>query len=209
MEKGKLVIVSGFSGVGKGTVVKELVEKYDDCVVSVSATTRSPRKNEIDGVHYFFKTKEDFETMIQEGELLEYAQYVDNYYGTPLEFVNENRNRGIHVILEIETQGALKVKEKSADAKLVFILPPSAAELKNRLAGRGTETEEVIRKRLQRAAEETEYIDDYECYVVNDKVAECVEEIREILDDTFHQKVDEIFINQIKKEICEFSKGEF
>lgn len=209
MEQGKLIIISGFSGVGKGTVVRNVIEKYDDCVVSVSATTRDPRENEINGEHYFFKTKQEFEKMIEEDKLLEYAKYVDNYYGTPLDFVNDKRSNGINVILEIEMQGALEVKEKVDDAKLVFILPPSAAELKKRLIGRGTETEDVIKKRLMRAAEETEYIDSYEYYVVNDSLEECVEDIRSILDDKFDNKLDESFINDIKKELCAFSKGEF
>lgn len=209
MERGKLIIVSGFSGVGKGTVVKKLLEDYNDCAVSISATTRSPRENEIDGVHYFYKTREEFEEMISNDQLLEYAEYVGNYYGTPSQFVNEQRDKGIHVILEIEMQGALKVKEKARDSKLVFILPPSAKELKNRLVGRGTETEAVIAQRLQRAAEETSYIDSYEYYVVNDDLQECVEDIRSILDDKFDNKLEEGFIANIKKEISVFSKGEF
>lgn len=209
MKRGKLIIVSGFSGVGKGTVVKKLLEDYNDCTVSISATTRSPRENEIDGVHYFYKTKEEFEKMISDNQLLEYAEYVGNYYGTPMKFVDEQRNKGIHVILEIEMQGALKVKEKVNDAKLVFILPPSAAELKNRLIGRGTESEAVIAQRLQRAYEETSYIDNYEYYVVNDDLQECVEDIRSILDDKFDNKLEEGFITNIKKEIGIFSKGEF
>lgn len=209
MNKGKLIVVSGFSGVGKGTVVKRLLDKYDDCVVSISATTRSPREGEIDGVHYFYKTREQFEDMIANGQMLEYAEYVGNYYGTPADFVNEKRDQGIHVILEIEMQGALKVKEKAKDAQLVFILPPSACELKGRLVGRGTETDEVIGQRLSRAAEETEFIDSYEHYVVNDDLEECVEDIRSILDDKFDNKLESSFINNIKKEICVFSKGEF
>lgn len=209
MERGKLIIVSGFSGVGKGTVVKKLLEDYNDCAVSISATTRSPRENEIDGVHYFYKTREEFEEMISNDQLLEYAEYVGNYYGTPSQFVNEQRDKGIHVILEIEMQGALKVKEKARDSKLVFILPPSAKELKSRLVGRGTETEAVIAQRLQRAAEETSYIDSYEYYVVNDDLQECVEDIRSILDDKFDNKLEEGFIANIKKEISVFSKGEF
>lgn len=209
MEKGKLIILSGFSGVGKGTVVKRLVEKYDDIVVSVSATTRAPRDGEIDGIHYFFKTREEFEKMIAEDKLLEYAEYVENYYGTPMEFVNDKRANGINVILEIEMQGALKVKEKVKDALLVFILPPSAGELKNRLIGRGTESEEVISQRLKRASEEVSYIEHYEYYVVNDEIDDCVNSIRNIVDDNFDNKLEESFINNIKREISVFSKGEF
>lgn len=209
MKKGKLLILSGFSGVGKGTVVRQLIEKYDDFVVSVSATTRVPRDGEIDGVHYFYKTREEFEQMIAEDRLLEYAEYVGNYYGTPIDFVNEKREKGIHVILEIEMQGALKVKEKVKDALLVFILPPSAEELKNRLVGRGTESEEVIARRLKRASEEVSYMDNYEYYVVNDVLDDCVGEIRNIVDNNLNNKLEESFINNIKKEICVFSKGVF
>lgn len=209
MKKGKLIILSGFSGVGKGTVVKKLIEKYDDFVISVSATTRAPREGEIDGVHYFYKSRDEFEKMIAEDKLLEHAEYVGNYYGTPIDFVNDKREQGINVILEIEMQGALKVKEKVKDALLVFILPPSANELKSRLVGRGTESEEVIEQRLQRASEEVSYIDNYEYYVVNDELDDCVETIRNIVDNNFDNKLEESFINNIKKEICVFSKGEF
>lgn len=209
MKKGKLIILSGFSGVGKGTVVKKLIEKYDDFVISVSATTRAPREGEIDGVHYFYKSRDEFEKMIAEEKLLEHAEYVGNYYGTPIDFVNDKREQGINVILEIEMQGALKVKEKVKDALLVFILPPSANELKSRLVGRGTESEEVIEQRLQRASEEVSYIDNYEYYVVNDELDDCVETIRNIVDNNFDNKLEESFINNIKKEICVFSKGEF
>lgn len=209
MEKGKLIIVSGFSGVGKGTVVKKLLEQYDDCVVSISATTRNPRENEVDGTHYFFKSKREFEEMIRDDKLLEYAEYVGNYYGTPSDFVEENREKGIHVILEIEMQGALKVKNKVPDARLVFILPPSAEELKNRLVGRGTETKDVIEQRLKRASEETKYIDHYEYFVVNDILDDCVKDVHNIMDDKYDNKLDESFINNIKNEISIFSKGEF
>ena len=138
--KGILIVLSGFSGSGKGTIMKELMKKYSDqYALSISATTRSPRPGETDGVEYFFRTKEQFEKMIADDELIEYAKYVDNYYGTPKAYVEEQLAAGKDVILEIEIQGALKVKEKFPDTLLMFVTPPSAEELKNRLVGRGTE----------------------------------------------------------------------
>lgn len=151
MSKGILVVVSGFSGSGKGTVMKRLMEKYDNYALSVSVTTRSPRPGEKDGEAYFFRTKEEFEQMIQEDGLIEYAQYVENYYGTPRKYVEEQLASGKDVILEIEIQGAMKIREKFPDTLLVFVCPPSMEELKNRLVGRGTETLDVINGRLRRA----------------------------------------------------------
>ena len=143
-KEGILVVVSGFSGAGKGTIMKQLLKTYDNYALSVSATTRKPREGEVHGREYFFVTKEEFEKKIAEGELIEYAKYVDNYYGTPTDFVMEQRRMGKDVILEIEIQGALKVKEKYPDTLLLFVLPPSAATLKERLIGRGTEELSVI-----------------------------------------------------------------
>ena len=152
--KGCLVIISGFSGAGKGTVVKALMERFDCYALSISATTRQPRPGEENGREYFFKTKEEFEELIRQDALYEYAQYVSNYYGTPKAYVEEQLEAGKDVILEIEVQGALKVKEKNPDALLLFVTPPSAQELKRRLEGRGTETPEVIEERMARAAQE-------------------------------------------------------
>ena len=148
--KGLLIVISGFSGVGKGTLVKRLVESYDNYALSVSMTTRAPRDGEKDGVSYFFVDKETFEETIARDGLVEYASYVGNYYGTPKAWVEEQLESGRDVVLEIEVQGALKVKEKFPDALLLFLLPPSAAELKRRLEKRGTETAEVIAQRLKR-----------------------------------------------------------
>ena len=153
-EKGILIVVSGFSGSGKGTIMKELLKQYDNYALSISATTRNPRPGEEDGREYFFKTVEDFEKMIAKEELIEYARYVDNYYGTPRAYVEEQLEAGKDVILEIEIQGALKVKEKFPDTLLLFVTPPSAEELKSRLVGRGTETMDVIEFRMKRAKEE-------------------------------------------------------
>ena len=160
-------MVSGFSGSGKGTIMKELMKKYaDSSALSISATTRNPRPGETDGVEYFFRTKEQFEQMIKDDALIEYAQFVGNYYGTPKAYVEEQLEAGKDVILEIEIQGALKVKEKFPDTLLLFVTPPSAKELKNRLIGRGTETMDVIESRLARAVEEAEGIESYDYLVV-------------------------------------------
>ena len=155
MSRGVLVVVSGFSGAGKGTVMKRLLEKYDNYALSISVTTRKPRPGEEDGREYFFRTKEEFEKFIEEDALIEYAQYVDNYYGTPRFYVEEQLAAGKDVILEIEIQGAMKVKEKNPEAVLVFVTPPTVEELKRRLTDRGTETPEVIAERLARASEGT------------------------------------------------------
>mgnify|MGYP003371990875 FL=1 len=153
MNKGILVVVSGFSGAGKGTVMKRLMEKYDDYALSVSATTRTPRPGEEDGREYFFRTRDEFEKLIEEDALLEYARYVENYYGTPRSYVEEQLRAGRNVILEIEIQGAMKIKEKIPEALLVFVTPPTVEELERRLTGRGTETSQVIADRLARAGE--------------------------------------------------------
>ncbi len=178
--KGKLVIVSGFSGVGKGTVVKALLDRYDDYVLSVSMTTRKPREGEQEGINYYFVSDEQFEEMINEDGFLEYAGYVGHYYGTPKEMVLDSLEQGKNVILEIEVQGALQVKERYPDSIMVFIIPPKASVLKERLIGRGTETEEQIINRLQRAAQESEQMSYYDYLVVNDKLEDCVECLHEI-----------------------------
>ena len=180
-KKGILTVVSGFSGTGQGTIMKELLKKYDNYALSVSATTRAPRPGETDGREYFFKTKEEFEKMIAQDELIEYASYVNNYYGTPKAYVEEQLEAGKDVILEIEIQGALKVKEKMPDTLLLFITPPSVEELRKRLVGRGTETMEVIESRLKRAGEEAEGMDRYDYLIVNDKLDICVEDVHEII----------------------------
>lgn len=172
--QGSLIVVSGFSGAGKGTVMKAMLDKFDNYVLSVSATTRAPRQGEIDGVSYFFKSVEEFKEMIEDGELLEYARYVDNYYGTPKEYVVTQMGMGHNVFLEIETVGALKIKELFPEAVLIFITPPSAAELESRLRGRGTEDEATIRARLAKAHYEAEGVENYDYIVINDTVNECV-----------------------------------
>lgn len=179
--KGVLVVVSGFSGAGKGTVMKSLLKKYDNYGLSISATTRKPREGEAEGREYFFKTVEEFENMIAENKLIEYANYVGNYYGTPKEYVEKQLESGKDVILEIELQGALQVKEKMPDTVLVFLTPPTAAELEARLTGRGTEDEAAIKARLKRATEEDEYMDRYDYVLVNDNLEKCVDDLHNII----------------------------
>ena len=202
MSEGILVAVSGFSGAGKGTLMKELLKKYDNYALSVSATTRSPRPGEQDGVDYFFKTQEEFQRMIQEDALLEHACYVDNYYGTPRSYVEDQLAAGKDVILEIEIQGALAVKEKRPDTLLLFVTPPDVKELEKRLIGRGTESRDVISSRLRRAVKESEGIHRYDYIVVNDKLEECVEQMHAIIC-AQHQAVShqQRFITQIQEEL--------
>ena len=179
--QGVLAVISGFSGAGKGTLMRALLERYDNYALSISATTRAPREGEVDGREYFFKTREEFEQMIEHDELVEYAQYVGNYYGTPKAYVEEQLARGKDVILEIEIQGALKVRRQFPDALLLFVTPPSAEVLKNRLIGHGTETMDVIEHRLARALEEAKGLEEYDYLVVNDVLEEAVREVHEII----------------------------
>ncbi len=207
LEKGQLIVISGFAGTGKGTLVKLLTSRYEkEYILSVSATTRKPRGTEREGIEYFFKTVEEFEEMIAKDELLEYAKFVDNYYGTPASFVKEWREAGKNVILEIEIQGALKIKEKYKDTLLIFVVPPSAAELKNRLVKRGTETEEVINKRLRRAGEESEGIEQYDYVLVNDDLEECVETLHQVISAASHStRVQGELIERLRQELKVFS----
>lgn len=200
--KGILVVVSGFSGAGKGTLMKRLIQDYDNYALSISATTRAPRPGEEDGREYFFLQKEQFEKKIAENGLIEYARYCDNYYGTPREYVEKQLEAGRDVILEIEIQGALKVKKQYPDALLLFVMPPSAAELRRRLIGRGTETEEVIEKRMHRASEEAEGIENYEYIVINDDLDTCVKELHEIIKTAHNTPLrNEEFIEKIRRDL--------
>lgn len=208
-KQGSLVVVSGFAGTGKGTVMKELLKKYDSYALSVSATTRNPRPGEVDGEAYFFKTKEEFEKMIEEDAFVEYACYVGNYYGTPKKYVEEQLAAGKDVILEIEIQGALKIKEKYPQALLLFIAPPSAEVLKQRLTDRGTETPEVIEQRLARAAEESQGIENYDYLVVNDDLAECVENVHHMISSAgWKMSRREKDVKELRRQISTFAKGE-
>lgn len=199
-DRGVLTVISGFSGAGKGTVVKQLLQEYD-YGLSISATTRSPREGEQDGRDYFFKTKEEFEKMIREHQLIEYAQYVGNYYGTPKEYVVQQLEQGKDVILEIEMQGALRVREILPEVNLIFLTPPTVDELERRLVSRGTETAEVIRERMARAKEESAYMKEYDYVVVNDDLDECVENVHQLIRSLHYKREQqEGFIQKIKQE---------
>ena len=204
-ERGILIVVSGFSGSGKGTIMKEIMRRYDNYALSISATTRKPRPGEEEGREYFFKTVEEFEKMIAKDELIEYARYVDNYYGTPRAYVEEQLEAGKDVILEIEIQGALKVKENFPQTLLLFVTPPTAGELRERLKGRGTETEDVIDFRMNRAKEEALGMDRYDYLLINDMVDECVEEMHQIIRGEHRRSYRNMaFIERMKEEL----KGE-
>lgn len=218
-KKGILVVVSGFSGAGKGTIMKGLMSAYGEKYsLSVSATTRDPRPGEEHGVHYYFVSNEEFESMIANDELIEYAGYVNHYYGTPKKYVEEQLAAGKCVILEIEMQGGFKVKEKFPETAMMFVSAPSAEELRNRLIGRGTETPEVIQARLKRAYEESMEMDKYDYLVINDELSCCIDCLNEMLMNERngkkelnekHRTSSNIeFINKMRKELLSFSKGE-
>ncbi len=199
-----MIVVSGFSGAGKGTLMKRLVEEYDGYALSISATTREPRAGEEDGKAYFFLSREQFEQKIADNALIEYAEYCGNYYGTPKDYVEKHLAAGHDVILEIEIQGALKVKKQYPTALLVFVSTPNVKELRRRLLGRGTETEEVIDKRLHRAAQEAEGIEEYDYIVINDDLETCVKELHEIIDAAHHAPGRNLeFIEKMRRELEE------
>ncbi len=205
--KGILVVVSGFSGAGKGTLMKRMVQDYHNYALSVSMTTREPRPGETEGKEYFFVAKEAFEKKIEENGLIEYACYCGNYYGTPKEYVEKQLEMGKDVILEIEIQGALKVKKQFPEALLLFVMPPSASELKKRLEKRGTETREVITQRLKRAVEEADGIENYDFIVINDKLDQCVQEMHSMVLAAHEAPVrNREFISSIRKELEAFVK---
>lgn len=200
MNKGMLIVVSGPSGCGKGTILAEVL-KNDKFFYSISATTRNARPGETDGVNYYFLTKEKFENLIQNDGMLEYASYCGNYYGTPKKPVEDMLNQGKHVILEIEVQGAMKIKEKCPDALFIFILPPSLKELRRRLNKRGTESEEVIEKRLSEAAGEIEQAYKYDYAMINGELSVAVDDLlaiiraEELNTKNSHETIDEVLEN--------------
>lgn len=182
-ETGLITVLSGFSGAGKGTIMKHLLSDYPDKYhLSISATTRKPRTGEVDGREYFFKTKEEFEKMIKDGEFLEYNNFNDNYYGTPKKYVEDLANAGKDVILEIEMHGALNVKKVFPEALLLFVTPPDAMSLKNRLVGRGTESDEEITNRLAISYEESFYMDQYDYLIINDDLYTAVKSVHDIIE---------------------------
>lgn len=197
-ERGLLIVLSGPSGVGKGTVRKAIFESDDnDFQYSVSMTTRNKREGEIEGVDYYFRTREEFEALIEAGEMLEYAEYVGNYYGTPLSYVQKTLDQGKDVFLEIEVQGAKQVKEEVPDGVFIFLTPPDLAELRSRITGRGTDSAEVIDERMRVAREEIEMMALYDYAVVNDEVSKAVQRIREIISSE-HFRVDRVIGKYIK-----------
>lgn len=208
-KEGVLTVISGFSGVGKGTLVSELLKKYDNYALSISATTRKPRVGEVDGINYFFISKEEFEEKIQAGELLEHAKYVENYYGTPKKYVEDMLKSGKDVLLEIEIQGARQIKKMMPQALLIFVMPPDAKTLEERLVGRGTETSDVIAARLKRAIEESEGIEEYDNILVNDILDESVERLHNIIQSSHNNSFRNIdFIKEIREGVKIFSEGE-
>lgn len=206
---GILIVVSGFAGSGKGTLMKELVKRYDNYALSVSATTRNPRPGEADGVDYFFVTKDRFEEMIAGNELLEHAQYVSNYYGTPRVYVEQQMQAGKDVILEIETQGALIIKEKYPETLLLFVMPPSVQEIYNRLKKRNTETDEVIAARMKQASVEAEVMEKYDFLVINDDLEECIEAMHRMIQSAHYSTIrNKEHIQNVKNQFKQYMGGE-
>lgn len=207
--RGILIVLSGFSGAGKGTIVNRLLTDYDQYVISVSATTRPPRPGEKEGISYFFKSKQQFEEMIAQDAFIEYACYVNNYYGTPRAYVEEQLAAGKDVILEIEIQGAQKIKEQYPDTLMLFVTAPDAGTLKARLTGRGTESPEVIEGRLQRAVLEAEGIRYYDYLIVNDELDTCVARIHALIQSE-HCRItrNTEYIGKMQNDMKCFLKGE-
>jgi guanylate kinase len=201
MSKGLLIVLSGPSGVGKGTVCTSLRNSNPEIVYSVSATTRSPREGEREGINYFYKTQDQFRSMIEHDELLEWAEYVGNYYGTPRSFVNETIQNGNDIILEIEVQGALQVKERFPQGVFIFLLPPSLEELKSRITNRGTESQDLILNRMNVAVEELKLLEQYDYAVVNDDIGLACSRIHSII--TAEHCRRERMLPQVNKWIAE------
>lgn len=201
MKKGVLLVISGPSGAGKGTICKALLEKHKDIYLSVSATTREPRVGEVEGVNYFFTTKEQFLQKVEEGDFLEYAEVYGNYYGTPKSSVQKMLNEGRDVILEIDIQGALKVKENCEEGIFIFILPPSMEELKQRIIKRGSETPESLMRRFKSAYKEINYISKYNYAVVNDEIDTAVSKLEAII------TAEKCRVDRMKNKVIDSKEG--
>lgn len=204
--KGVLVVISGFSGAGKGTLMKELLKQYPNYALSISATTRQPRPGEVDGREYYFVTEDEFLRMVDQDQMIEYACYCGRYYGTPRTYVEHQMEEGKDVLLEIEIQGALQIKKKFPETILVFITTPTAEILKNRLVGRGTESPEVIEARLARAVEEAEGMDQYDYVLVNDDLAECTAQLHQVIQGHYHTEDQSAFIVEMKEQLKAFCR---
>ena len=197
-----MIVISGFSGAGKGTLMKRLLSDYDEFALSVSMTSRGMREGEAEGREYFFVSREEFEAAIKAGKLLEHAEYCGNYYGTPREYVETKLKEGKNVILEIEVQGAMQIRKKFPKALLLYVTPPSIKEFENRLKKRGTESDEVIRRRLTQAKTEVDFVDDYDYLVINDDLDECVKEMYGIIcASAFEIKRQDAFIDELHTEL--------
>ena len=202
MSRGVLTAVSGFSGAGKGTIMKELLKRYPGYALSVSATTRAPRPGEREGVEYFFKTEEEFLSMIENGELIEHAVYARKHYGTPKEYVEKMLSEGVDVLLEIEVQGALAVKEKFPETLLIFVSAPSIAEIRNRLVKRGTESPEIIEERISQIEREIREIPKYDYLIINEDLDDSVEHVHHIISAEHHRVHHHTgFVRELEKEI--------
>lgn len=199
--RGLLIVISGPSGAGKGTICKSFLERNKEVALSVSATTRDPRKGEVDGINYHFVSKDEFKNRIEEDDFLEYAEVYDNFYGTPRSNVEELLESGRDVILEIDIQGALKVKENASDGVFVFILPPSMSELRQRIINRGSETKESLMKRFKSAYQEINFLSKYNYAVVNDKVDVAVEKLEAII------AAEKCRVDRIKESILDSKEG--
>ncbi|WP_201713746.1 guanylate kinase [Rossellomorea arthrocnemi] len=202
-EKGLLIVLSGPSGVGKGTVRKAIFSQEDTKFeYSISMTTRNPREGEVDGVDYFFKSREDFEKLITQGKLLEYAEFVGNYYGTPVDYVRETLDAGRDVFLEIEVQGAQQVRDKFPEGLFIFLAPPSLSELQNRLVTRGTETDDLIQGRMNTARKEIEMMNLYDYIVENDQIEHAVNKIKSIVqaEHCKRERVQQRYLNMLEAE---------
>ena len=203
MAEGRLFVISGPSGVGKGTIVGDIMETVENVSFSVSATTRAPRPGEVDGVSYYFLTKEEFREKIDNGGFLEWAEVHGNYYGTPKAPVEKLMAEGKDVILDIDVQGAMQVKDSGVQGAFIFILPPSMEELRNRITNRGTETQEAIELRMSKVAGEISYVDRYDYFVINEDLQEAISQVKSIMVSE-HQKIDsrsEALLRKFKEEI--------